>query len=113
MGPSQLYILYSSSTKQFCKLFCKSMAIMKLTPCLVVGLAIMTGIQGNTIMGMKGEENFMERKIMNDLTHLLEDIPHLRVKRSSYCVSLHTKSTKCIEDATIQYMTDMMGEEDS
>merc|ERR1711892_97605 len=110
---SQLYILYSSSTKQFCKLFCKSMVIMKLTPCLVVGLAIMTGIQGNTIMGMEGEENYMEKKIMNDLTHLLEDIPHFRMKRSSRCVSLQKESTKCVEDATSKYMTEMMGEEDS
>jgi len=86
---------------------------MKLTPCLVVGLAIMTGIQGNTIMGMEGEENYMEKKIMNDLTHLLEDIPHFRVKRSSQCVSLQKESTKCMEDATIEYMTYMMGEGDS
>ena len=71
---------------------------MKLTPCLVVGLAIMTGIQGNTIMGMEGEENYIERKIMNDLTHLLEDIPHFRVKRSSQCVSLQKESTKCVEE---------------
>merc|ERR1739838_747864 len=106
---SQLYILYSSSTKQFCTLFCKSMVIMKLTPCLVVGFAIMTGIQGKTIMGMEGEENYMEKKI----THLLEDIPNFRVKRSSRCVSLQKESTQCVEDATIEYMTYMMGEEDS
>merc|ERR1739838_857881 len=106
---SQLYILYSSSTKQFCTLFCKSMVIMKLTPCLVVGFAIMTGIQGKTIMGMEGEENYMEKKI----THLLEDIPNFRVKRSSQCVSLQKESTKCMEDATIEYMTYMMGEGDS
>merc|ERR1712106_464943 len=110
---SQLNILYSSSTKLFCTLFCKSMVSMKLTPCIVVGLAIMTGIQGDTIMGMEGEENYMEKKIMNDLTHLLKDIPNFRVKRSSQCVSLQKESTKCMEDATIEYMTYMMGEEDS
>ena len=85
------------------------MVIMKLTPCLVVGLAIMTGIQGNTIMGMEGEENYMEKKIMNDLIHLLEDIPHSRMKRSvrgkkdlfrksSLCASLQSESTKCVEE---------------
>jgi len=97
---------------------------MKLTPCLVVGLAFMTGIQGETIMGMKGEENYMEKKIMNDLIRLLEDTPHSRLKRSrrggenymkrsSLCVSLESESTKCIEEAADEYMTYMMGEGDS
>ena len=71
---------------------------MKLTLYLVLGLAIMTGIQGNTIIGMEGEENYMEKKTLNDLTHLLEDIPHFRGKRSSQCVSLQKESTKCVEE---------------
>merc|ERR1712106_558978 len=112
-GPSQLNILYSSATKQFCILVPKSMIIMKLTPCLFVGLAIITGIQGETIMGMEGEEKYMEKKSMNDLTNLLEHIPHFRVKRSSRCVSLQIESTQCIEDAKNQYMTDILAEEDS
>ena len=72
--------------------------VIKLTPCLVVCLAIMTGIKGDTIMRMENEENFMEKMIMKDVTNLLEDIPQLRMKRDTVCQPLKKESKNCIDE---------------
>merc|ERR1719508_48830 len=76
--------------------------LMKPT-CLIVWLAIMAGIQGDTIMRVQGEANYMEKMILKDLTNLLEDIPQLRMKRDTVCDSLQNEMMTCIHDAIKQF----------
>merc|ERR1711892_490641 len=103
-------ILCSSATKREPSACHTSKMIIKLTPCLAVCVALMTCIQGDTIKRLEREENYMEKMIMKDVTtvtNLLEDIPQMRMKRDTTCQSILTKSNKCIEDATIQFILQM------
>ena len=72
--------------------------LMKLIPCIVLCLAITTGIHGDPIQRMEREENYMEKMIMKDLTNLLEDIPQFRMKRDTVCESLTNEMMTCIHE---------------
>jgi len=49
-------------------------------------------------MRVPGEENYMEKMIMKDFTNLLEDIPQLRMKRDTECISLIDEMSSCIDE---------------
>ena len=79
--------------------------IMKVTTCLIVCLAIIKSIQGDTIMRMEKKENYMERMNMKNLMEMLEDTQLFRVKRDQMgddCVdivdNLVADSGKCIKE---------------
>eukprot|EP00092_Neocalanus_flemingeri_P002518 GFUD01002694.1.p1 GENE.GFUD01002694.1~~GFUD01002694.1.p1 ORF type:complete len:196 (-),score=52.99 GFUD01002694.1:156-743(-) len=87
---------------------------MKLTPCLVVCLAIMKGTQGDYIMRMEREENYMERMNAMELATLFQDSPLFRVKRDQMSVdcvnnvdTLLAETMKCVNEATQLYQSEI------
>eukprot|EP00092_Neocalanus_flemingeri_P019726 GFUD01021363.1.p1 GENE.GFUD01021363.1~~GFUD01021363.1.p1 ORF type:complete len:201 (-),score=48.17 GFUD01021363.1:180-782(-) len=89
---------------------------MKLT--LVVCLAIMAGIWGETSMGMEREENYSERMNSKVLTKFIEDVQFFRMKRditmSSDCMenidSMGDDTGKCIKES-LQKWADLVFED--